>query len=159
MHINEGRHRTASAADAASALLYGGFAASMRTALFWAKYGGKPIVLTDKLDFYSQPNRAYHDEAAKHGRASSPATRRPGAASSICAPTDAEAHAQPRGHAVVLGPAPLFGQGLPELLVGSPDTIHVGWRRFRRLCPARMRLCCWFRRVCMIAARYCDRWS
>jgi alkanesulfonate monooxygenase SsuD/methylene tetrahydromethanopterin reductase-like flavin-dependent oxidoreductase (luciferase family) len=31
--------------------LYGGFAASMRTALFWAKYGGKPIVLTDNMDF------------------------------------------------------------------------------------------------------------
>ena len=27
----------------------GGFAASMRTALFWAKYGGKPIVLTDPV--------------------------------------------------------------------------------------------------------------
>jgi alkanesulfonate monooxygenase SsuD/methylene tetrahydromethanopterin reductase-like flavin-dependent oxidoreductase (luciferase family) len=34
--------------------LYGGFAASMRTALFWAKYGGKPIVLTDNLQFYGQ---------------------------------------------------------------------------------------------------------
>jgi alkanesulfonate monooxygenase SsuD/methylene tetrahydromethanopterin reductase-like flavin-dependent oxidoreductase (luciferase family) len=38
--------------------LYGGFAASMRTALFWAKYGGKPIVLTDNLQFYDQLCRA-----------------------------------------------------------------------------------------------------
>jgi hypothetical protein len=25
----------------------------MRTALFWAKYGGKPIVLIDNLKFYT----------------------------------------------------------------------------------------------------------
>ena len=48
--------------------LYGGFAASMRTALFWAKYGGKPIVLTDNLKFYDQLCRGYSEEAARHGR-------------------------------------------------------------------------------------------
>ena len=104
--------------------LYGGFAASMRTALFWAKYGGKPIVLTDKLDFYSQLNRAYHDEAAKHGRAVKSGHATAWGGIFICAPTDAEAHAQLKDMRWFWDQwATPFGQGLPELLVGSPDTI------------------------------------
>ena len=31
--------------------LYGGFSASLRTAKFWAKYKGKPIVMSSDIDF------------------------------------------------------------------------------------------------------------
>ena len=39
----------------------------MRTALFWARYGGKPIVLASDLDFCQRLWSGYHAEALKHG--------------------------------------------------------------------------------------------
>jgi len=45
--------------------LYGGFTHSMRTALFWAQYAGKPIVLASDLQFCKNLWRAYNEEAAK----------------------------------------------------------------------------------------------
>jgi alkanesulfonate monooxygenase SsuD/methylene tetrahydromethanopterin reductase-like flavin-dependent oxidoreductase (luciferase family) len=44
--------------------IYGGFAGSMRTVEFWAREGGKPIVLADDLDFCEALNTRYM-EAAK----------------------------------------------------------------------------------------------
>jgi alkanesulfonate monooxygenase SsuD/methylene tetrahydromethanopterin reductase-like flavin-dependent oxidoreductase (luciferase family) len=104
--------------------LYGGFANSMRTALFWAKYGGKPIVLTDNLDFYGQLCDAYTDEAARHGRTVKHGEQAAWGGVFICAPTDEQAQEWLKDmmwfwHAWALP----FGQGVPELLVGSPDTI------------------------------------
>jgi alkanesulfonate monooxygenase SsuD/methylene tetrahydromethanopterin reductase-like flavin-dependent oxidoreductase (luciferase family) len=104
--------------------LYGGFAASMRTALFWAKYGGKPIVLTDNLDFYGKLCAAYTDEAAKHGRTVEPGQQAAWGGIMICAKTDAEAQEWLKDMRWFWDSwAMPFGQGLPELLVGSPDTI------------------------------------
>lgn len=48
--------------------IYGGFAASMRTVDFWAREGGKPIVLADDLDFCEALWTRYADTAAKAGR-------------------------------------------------------------------------------------------
>ena len=104
--------------------LYGGFAASMRTALFWAKYGGKPIVLTDNLDFYGKLCLAYTDEAAKHGRKVEHGQQAAWGGIMICAKTDAEAQEWLKDMRWFWDTwAVPFGQGLPELLVGSPDTI------------------------------------
>ena len=47
--------------------IYGGFTHSMRTALFWARYRGKPIVLASDLDFCQRLWSGYHEEALKHG--------------------------------------------------------------------------------------------
>jgi alkanesulfonate monooxygenase SsuD/methylene tetrahydromethanopterin reductase-like flavin-dependent oxidoreductase (luciferase family) len=104
--------------------LYGGFAASMRTALFWAKYGGKPIVLTDNLDFYGKLCDGYTVEAAKHGRTVKNGEQAGWGGLFICAPTDAEAQEQLEDMLWFWNRWAIpFGQGVPELLVGSPDTI------------------------------------
>jgi alkanesulfonate monooxygenase SsuD/methylene tetrahydromethanopterin reductase-like flavin-dependent oxidoreductase (luciferase family) len=104
--------------------LYGGFAASMRTALFWAKYGGKPIVLTDNLKFYGDLCRAYTAEATKHGRTVKNGEQAGWGGIMICAPTDAQAQAWLNDMRWFWDTWSMpFGQGLPELLVGSPDTI------------------------------------
>ena len=48
--------------------LYGAFAHSLRTIKFWAREGGKPIVLANDLDFAEMLWNAYADEAASAGR-------------------------------------------------------------------------------------------
>ena len=48
--------------------LYGAFAHSMRTVRFWAREGGKPIVLANNLEFCRNLWDAYKDEANKTGR-------------------------------------------------------------------------------------------
>lgn len=48
--------------------IYGGFAGSMRTVDFWAREGGKPIVLSGDLDFCDTLWGRYMDTARKHGR-------------------------------------------------------------------------------------------
>lgn len=104
--------------------LYGGFAASLRTATFWARYGGKPIVLTDNLDFYAHLLRAYREAAASHGVAVKAGEEAAWGGICICAPTDAQAQAWAQDMRWFWDTwAMPFGQGLPELLIGSPDTI------------------------------------
>lgn len=104
--------------------LYGGFAASMRTAVFWAKYGGKPIVLTDNLDFYGHLVQGYRQEADKHGTKVARGQEAAWGGICICAPTDAQAKEWLQDMLWFWNSwAVPFGQGLPELLVGSPDTI------------------------------------
>jgi len=48
--------------------IYGGFAGSMRTVDFWAREGGKPIVLSDNLDFCAALNARYIETARSVGR-------------------------------------------------------------------------------------------
>ncbi len=48
--------------------LYGAFAHSLRTVKFWAREGGKPIVLANDLDFAAMLWNAYAEEAALAGR-------------------------------------------------------------------------------------------
>jgi alkanesulfonate monooxygenase SsuD/methylene tetrahydromethanopterin reductase-like flavin-dependent oxidoreductase (luciferase family) len=48
--------------------LYGAFAHSMRTVRFWAREGGKPIVLANNLEFCRGLWDAYKEEADKAGR-------------------------------------------------------------------------------------------
>jgi alkanesulfonate monooxygenase SsuD/methylene tetrahydromethanopterin reductase-like flavin-dependent oxidoreductase (luciferase family) len=48
--------------------IYGAFAHSMRTVRFWAREGGKPIVLANNLDFCEGLWQAYQEEADKAGR-------------------------------------------------------------------------------------------
>ncbi len=104
--------------------LYGGFAASMRTATFWAKYGGKPIVLTDNLDFYGHLIQAYRQTAEKHAVAVARGQEAAWGGICICAPTDEQAKEWARDMLWFWDNWAIpFGQGLPELLVGSPDTI------------------------------------
>lgn len=105
--------------------LYGGFTASLRTALFWARYRGKPIVLANDLDFCRVLWSAYREEAPRHGHDVTPGDEAAWGGIMICAPTDAEAEAQFEDMAWFWDRWPAsFGQPMPERLVGSPETIR-----------------------------------
>jgi len=116
--------------------LYGGFAASMRTALFWAKYGGKPIVLTDNLKFYDQLCRGYTEEAARHGRTVKNGQQAGWGGIFVCASTDAQAQEWAKDMMWFWQSwATPFGQGVPELLVGSPDAICRRLEQVQQVIP------------------------
>ncbi len=104
--------------------LYGGFTHSLRTALFWAKYGGKPIVLASDLDFCQRLWSGYRDEVLKHGRTIEPGEEAAWGGMLICHKDRAVAQDW------LADPLWMwdkwfvpFGQGHPELLVGDPDAL------------------------------------
>ena len=104
--------------------LYGGFTHSMRTAKFWAKHKGKPIVLSSNLEFCEALWAAYREEAARHGHSVRPGEEAGWGGIMVCAETDAKAQALFEDmHWFWNQWSVPFGQGLPELLVGSPDTL------------------------------------
>ena len=104
--------------------LYGGFSASMRTARFWAKYRGKPIIMSDNLDFLKALWAAYREEAATHGYAPAPGDEAAWGGLMICAKTDSEAAALAHDMQWFWQEwAVPFGQPFPELLFGSPETL------------------------------------
>ena len=106
--------------------IYGGFGASMRTALFWAKHKGRPIIMSDNLDFCSALWDGYAEEAKKWGHDVAPGEQAAWGGIMICAPTDAEAHAQAEDYLWFWDRWSIpFGNPLPKLLVGSPDTLST----------------------------------
>lgn len=104
--------------------LYGGFTNSMRTALFWAHYKGKPIVLSSDLDFCQKLWSGYREEAAKHGHNIKPGDEAGWGGILIVAPTKtlAQEWAQDMFWFWDTWSKP-FGQDYPELLIGDPDSI------------------------------------
>jgi alkanesulfonate monooxygenase SsuD/methylene tetrahydromethanopterin reductase-like flavin-dependent oxidoreductase (luciferase family) len=104
--------------------LYGGFTNSMRTALFWARYAGKPIVLASDLEFCAALWSKYRDEAARWGHDVTPGEEAGWGGLAVVAPTDelAKQWAEDMLWFWDTWSTP-FGQGRPELLIGSPDTI------------------------------------
>ncbi|WP_420625094.1 LLM class flavin-dependent oxidoreductase [Candidatus Poriferisodalis sp.] len=104
--------------------LYGGFTMSMSSAVFWARYGGTPIVLSDKMDFCEALWKAYREEAARHGVEKPRGHECGWGGVAVCAPTDEEAWRQFADMEWFWNQwAIQFGQGMPLQLVGSPDTI------------------------------------
>ena len=104
--------------------LYGGFSASLRTALFWARHKGRPIVLADDLEFCRMLWSRYKDEAERHGHTVREGEQAAWGGLMVCAPTDAEASAWAEDVLWFWDNWSLpFGQGRPKLLFGSPDTI------------------------------------
>jgi alkanesulfonate monooxygenase SsuD/methylene tetrahydromethanopterin reductase-like flavin-dependent oxidoreductase (luciferase family) len=104
--------------------LYGGFSASLRTALFWARHGGRPIVLSDNLAFCKMLWSKYKEEAARHGHDIAEGDQAGWGGIMVCAPTDAQAQEWAQDMLWFWENWALpFGQGVPKLLVGSPDTI------------------------------------
>ncbi len=105
--------------------LYGGFSASLRTAKFWAKYKGKPIVMSSDIDFLKLLWEAYRKEA----ETLYDYTPRPGDIAAwgglmICAKSDNEAKALAEDMKWMWEKWAIpFGQPFPELLFGSPDTL------------------------------------
>ncbi len=114
--------------------LYGGFSASLRTAKFWARYKGRPIVLSGNTEFLEVLWREWRAEAEAHGHDVPPGREACWGGVMICAETDAKAQALFRDMEWFWKTwAMPFGQGMPELLVGSPDTIK---RRIERVAKA-----------------------
>ncbi len=104
--------------------LYGGFTHSMSTAKFWAQHGGKPIVLADDLEFCRALWAVYAEEATQHGHKVAPGEEAGWGGIMICAETDAEAEEWMEDMRWFWNSWSMqFGQGMPKLLVGSPDTI------------------------------------
>ena len=104
--------------------LYGGFSASLRTARFWAKYRGKPIIMSSDLEFCRMLWQAYRDEAALHDYVPAPGDEAAWGGLMICAKTDAEAEALAHDMRWFWDAwATPFGQGAVNLLYGSPDTL------------------------------------
>jgi alkanesulfonate monooxygenase SsuD/methylene tetrahydromethanopterin reductase-like flavin-dependent oxidoreductase (luciferase family) len=104
--------------------VYAGFGASLRTALFWARYMGRPVVMSGNLDFCEMLWARYKDEAQKWGHEVVDGAQAAWGGIMVCAPTDAEARAQFEDYRWFWEKWAIpFGNPFPELLVGSPDTI------------------------------------
>lgn len=104
--------------------LYGGFSASLRTALFWARHKGRPIVLAGDLEFCRVLWSRYKDEAERHGHTVEEGEQAAWGGLMVCAATDEQAWAQAEDMLWFWDNwAVPFGQPRPMLLIGSPDTI------------------------------------
>jgi alkanesulfonate monooxygenase SsuD/methylene tetrahydromethanopterin reductase-like flavin-dependent oxidoreductase (luciferase family) len=104
--------------------LYGGFTASLRTAMFWARYRGKPIVLASDLDFCTLLWSKYREEAKRHGHEIPVGDEAAWGGIMVVAPTDEQAQQWAEDMVWFWNTwSDPFGQPLPEMLVGSPDTV------------------------------------
>ena len=116
--------------------LYGGFSQSLTTAKFWAKYKGKPIVLSGNTDFLELLWKEWSDEAQRHGHIVEQGKQACWGGIMICAETDAKAQELYEDMAWFWKTwSTPFGQGLPELLVGSPDTLNKEIERVGKSVP------------------------
>ncbi len=116
--------------------LYGGFSQSLTTAKFWAKYKGKPIILSGNTEFLEILWQEWTDEAERHGHAVEPGKQACWGGIMICAETDAKAQKLYEDMAWFWKTwSTPFGQGLPELLVGSPDTINKKIEKVSKAVP------------------------
>ena len=116
--------------------LYGGFSQSLTTAKFWAKYKGRPIVLSGNTDFLELLWKEWSDEAERHGHIVEQGKQACWGGIMICAETDAKAQELYEDMAWFWKTwSTPFGQGLPELLVGSPDTLNKEIERVGKSVP------------------------
>ena len=116
--------------------LYGGFSQSLTTAKFWAKYKGRPIVLSGNTDFLELLWKEWSDEAQRHGHIVEQGKQACWGGIMICAETDAKAQQLYEDMAWFWKTwSTPFGQGLPELLVGSPDTLNKEIERIGKSVP------------------------
>ena len=116
--------------------LYGGFSQSLTTAKFWAKYKGRPIVLSGNTEFLELLWKEWGEEAHAHGHEFEAGDQACWGGMMICAETDAKAQKLYEDMAWFWKTwATPFGQGLPELLVGSPDTLNKEIERVKQSVP------------------------
>jgi alkanesulfonate monooxygenase SsuD/methylene tetrahydromethanopterin reductase-like flavin-dependent oxidoreductase (luciferase family) len=116
--------------------LYGGFTHSLRTALFWARYGGRPIVLSSDLGFCERLWAAYRDEAGRHGHAVKPGDEAGWGGLLVLNESAATAHAWAEDMLWFWDNwSKPFGQDYPELLIGDPDTISRRIEEAQRRVP------------------------
>ncbi len=118
--------------------LYGGFSQSLTTAKFWARYKGRPIILSDNTEFLELLWQEWTEEAKRHGHDVQPGDQACWGGIMICADTDEKAQQLFRDYEWFwkTWPTP-FGQGLPGLLVGSPDTLNRRIEAVSRAVPVK----------------------
>ncbi len=105
--------------------LYGGFSQSLTTAKFWAQHKGRPIIMSSDADFLQLLWREWGETARLHAHDVQPGDQACWGGIMICAETDAKAWALFEDMRWFWETwAVPFGQGFPELLVGSPDTLN-----------------------------------
>ena len=116
--------------------LYGGFSASLRTAKFWARHKGRPIVLSGNTEFLRMLWREWREEALGHGHEVNPGDEACWGGIMVCAETDAKAQALFQDMEWFWNSwAVPFGQHMPELLVGSPSTLNQRIERITKAVP------------------------
>ncbi|MEM7077694.1 MAG: LLM class flavin-dependent oxidoreductase [Pseudomonadota bacterium] len=116
--------------------LYGGFSQSLTTAKFWAKYKGRPIILSDNTEFLELLWREWTEEAKRHGHDVAPGDQACWGGVMVCAETDAKAQKLFEDWAWFWNAwATPFGQGMPSVLVGSPDTLNKQIEAVSRAVP------------------------
>jgi alkanesulfonate monooxygenase SsuD/methylene tetrahydromethanopterin reductase-like flavin-dependent oxidoreductase (luciferase family) len=105
--------------------LYGGFSQSLTTAKFWARYKGRPIILSSNTEFLELLWKEWTEEAKIHGHDVQPGDQACWGGVMVCAETDAKAQKLFEDYEWFwkTWPTP-FGQGMPGLLVGSPETLN-----------------------------------
>ena len=104
--------------------LYGGFTNSVRTVLYWARVGGKPIVMSDNMEFCELAWSASRDEAERHGRRLPEGEEAAWGGYLVLADSRAEAEAWAEDCLWYWNTWCVpFGRSVPPLLVGDADTI------------------------------------
>jgi len=104
--------------------IYGGFSASMRTTQFWAERGGRPIVMSGNHDFNKVLWSNSAETAAAAGFDIPSGDEAAWGGIMICAETDAKAQELFVDYEWFWNRWSVpFGNPLPSLLIGSPDTI------------------------------------
>jgi alkanesulfonate monooxygenase SsuD/methylene tetrahydromethanopterin reductase-like flavin-dependent oxidoreductase (luciferase family) len=104
--------------------LYSGFTHSMRTALYWAREGGRPIVLSSQMDFCELLWRRYREVAEEHGRTVARGEEAAWGGYLVLADTKAQAEAWAEDCLWMWDTWSVpFGQGRPPLLIGDADTV------------------------------------
>ena len=104
--------------------LYGGFTSSLRTVLYWARVGGKPIVMSDNMDFCELAWEAYRDEAERHGHRVPVGEEAAWGGYLVLADSRAEAEVWAEDCLWYWNTWCVpFGRAVPPLLVGDADTI------------------------------------
>ena len=105
--------------------IYGGFSQSLTTAKFWARHKGRPIILSNNTEFLKLLWSEWTEEAKRWGHDVQPGDQACWGGIMICAETDAKAQALLADYEWFWNTWPTpFGQGMPALLVGSPDTLN-----------------------------------
>lgn len=116
--------------------LYGGFTGSLTTAKFWARYRGRPIVLSDNTEFLEVLWHEWDEEAKVHGHQPKPGDQACWGGIMHCAETDEQAWKEFADMEWFWKTWPLsFGQGMPGVLVGSPDTLNKTIERCKTAVP------------------------
>jgi hypothetical protein len=96
----------------------------MRTSLYWARAGGKPVVLSDNMEFCQALWRRYRDEAERHGRTIPEGEEAAWGGYLVLADTQTKAEAWAEDCLWFWDTwSTPYGQGRPPMLIGDADTV------------------------------------